>query len=58
LQHGENLPRTALHVLGRLIRLEAAQAVLLDKIRAGPLCTSGELEKLWASPAPSAETAS
>jgi hypothetical protein len=47
-----------LHVLGRLIHLEPAQAALLDKICAGPLYTVAELEKLWASPAPSAETVS
>jgi hypothetical protein len=47
-----------LHVLGRLILLEPAQAAMLDQICAGPLYTVEELGKLWTPPAPGAETAS
>ncbi|HEX4078592.1 MAG TPA: type ISP restriction/modification enzyme [Rhizomicrobium sp.] len=39
-----------LHVLGRLIGLEPAQAALLEKICAGPLYTAAELGKLWTPP--------
>ena len=39
-----------LNVLGRLIKLEPAQAALLDEICAGPLYSGEELAKLWTQP--------
>lgn len=47
-----------LNVLGRLVKLEPAQAALLDEICSGPLYSAEELAKLWTPPETKAEAVS
>jgi len=43
-----------LNVLGRLVKLEPAQAELLEEICSGPLYSAGDLAKLWTPSGPAA----
>ncbi len=47
-----------LNVLGRLVKLEPAQATLLEEICAGPLYSGDDLANLWTRPAPPGGTVS